>query len=121
MASPKNTSELTDPLRRCRQGDHEAIIEVYKVVGRSLYGTALRILKRPQEAEEAVQETFLRLLQKAHTIDSEHLVPWLRRVTVNFCLDRLRSKDSTAQELPATLPDTRPRGTGWERLDLMWL
>ena len=59
---------------------------------RSLYALCLAYLKNPQEAEEAVQETFIKALKKVFTFrgDSEPIT-WLRRIAVNVCLDRVRS------------------------------
>ena len=48
-------------LPRCRRGEEEAFVEVYRMVGSSLFGTAVRMMGRPEEAEEVVQETLVRL------------------------------------------------------------
>ncbi len=57
-----------------------------------MYGTAWRILKSPQEAEEMVQEAFLTLYRKAGASPPRNLGAWLHRVTVNRSLDRIRSR-----------------------------
>ena len=79
-------------------------MEVYKLVGSSLFGTAARLLGRPEEAEEVMQETFIRLYEKAPTIRSGNLRSWLHRVTVNQCLDRLKAKGRKTEELPVDFP-----------------
>ena len=57
-----------------------------------VYRTALHALGSPQDAEDAVQEVFLRLFQYRGTFESEeHLRRWLLRVTVNRCRDLLKS------------------------------
>ena len=57
-----------------------------------VYRTALHALGSPQDAEDAVQEVFLRLFQYRGTFESEeHLRRWLLRVTVNYCRDVLKS------------------------------
>ena len=57
-----------------------------------LYRTALAILTDPSEAEDAVQETFMKYLEKRPTLESpEHTKNWLMRVLVNGCKTRLRS------------------------------
>ncbi|MCP4814784.1 MAG: hypothetical protein GY888_19930 [Planctomycetaceae bacterium] len=43
------------------------------MVGSSLFGTAVRMLRRPEEAEEVVQETLVRLYEKAATIRAGNL------------------------------------------------
>lgn len=76
----------------CRRGDAEALAETYRQFGNSLYGTALRVLGSPEEAEEVVQETFLTLMRKAPELRVRNLGGWLRRVTTNRCIDRIRRR-----------------------------
>jgi len=93
-------------------------VEAYRLVGSSLYGTALRILGRPEEAEEALQESFIRFYEKASSIRAGNLRGWLHRVTVNHCLDRLRSKAGQFEELPSELPGGGGGSSPIARLDL---
>lgn len=58
----------------------------------TLYRAALAILADAQEAEDAVQDTFLKYLEKAPCFESpEHEKAWLLRVAVNGCKSRLRA------------------------------
>lgn len=57
-----------------------------------VYRVALHSLGNPQDADDAVQEAFLRLFRHEGTFDGEeHLRRWLVRVTVNYCRDVLKS------------------------------
>lgn len=57
-----------------------------------VYRVALHQFGVPQDAEDAVQEVFLRLYTADKTFESgEHLRRWLIRVTVNVCKDVLKS------------------------------
>jgi len=57
-----------------------------------VYRLALHTLGSAQDAEDAVQEVFLRLLRWEGDFESpEHLRRWLLRVTVNHCRDVLKS------------------------------
>lgn len=105
-------------LPRCRRGEEEAFVEVYRLVGSALFGTAVRILGRPEEAEEVVQETLVRLYEKSTGIRSGNLRSWLHRVTVNLCLDRLKAKGRNTEELPAELPGGQSVGSAVAKLDL---
>ena len=57
-----------------------------------VYRIALHWFGVPQDAEDAVQEVFLRLYTEEKPFDGpEHLRRWLIRVTVNVCKDALKS------------------------------
>lgn len=112
------SESLNALLPRCRRGEEEAFVEVYRLAGSSLFGTAVRLLGRPEEAEEVVQEALVRLYEKASTIRPGSLRAWLHRVTVNQCLDRLKSKGRQTEELPDELPAGPERGGAVARLDL---
>ncbi len=73
-----------------RYADAERLVRSY---GDLLYRVCLVQLKNPADAEDAVQDTFLRLLQKAPDFSSaEHERAWLLRVAVNLCRDRQRTR-----------------------------
>lgn len=71
-----------------------------------LYRTALAILGSPQEAEDAVQDTFLKYLEKAPVFScSAQEAAWMTRVTVNRCISLLRSPWwKKVEPLPPELP-----------------
>ena len=71
-----------------------------------LYRAALAILGDPQEAEDAVQDAFLKLLEKGPE-KLERPDAWLMRVLVNGCRSRLRLGWRRVGPLPDTLPDLR--------------
>ena len=59
----------------------------------TLYRAALALLGDPQEAEDAVQDTFLRYLEKRPELrDRDHEKAWLLKVTANRCKSLLRTR-----------------------------
>lgn len=72
-----------------------------------LYRAALAILGDPQEAEDAVQDAFLKFWEKAPT-GLERPGAWLTRVLVNGCKSRLRLAWRRVGPLPETLPAPGP-------------
>lgn len=69
-------------------GDVEAAINKY---GDSLLSLCSVMLRNREDAKEAVQETFLKCIQKAPDFESdEHEKAWLIRVATNECKDMLR-------------------------------
>lgn len=79
-----------------------------------LYRTALSILGDKGGAEDAVQDTFLRWLEKRPDFTDEvHEKAWLLRVTINGCYSRLRAvKLHPLTELLDTYPAQTPEESG---------
>jgi len=74
-----------------RDGDPEAVREVYQRYGRSVFGVALRALGNPVLAEEAVQQTFLQAWRAAATVDVQRdLGPWLFTIARRVAIDLYR-------------------------------
>ena len=82
-----------------------------------LYRAALAILGNPQEAEDAVQDAFVKFLEKAPA-KLENPAAWLMRVLVNGCKSRLRLAWRQVAELPDTLPAPSPEER--EELEELW-
>ena len=85
--------------------------ELAAVAGRyrdMIYRVALHWCGHPQEAEDATQDTLLKLCATHRTFaDDEHLKSWLIRVTINACHDLRRSVWSRNRtELPENLADS---------------
>ena len=90
MSSATGAEPAEDALRRLRAGDAAAYDELYDRFGRPLYGTALRMLGKPEDAEDAMQEAFLALYRKAPDMPTSQCGSWLHRVLVNHCIDHGR-------------------------------
>ena len=87
----------------------EALVRAHE---HSLYRVALALLGDPGESEDAVQDTFLKCLEKAPAFESsDHERAWLLRVTINGCKSRLRSpwrrRVPLSDALPAAAPEER--------------
>lgn len=77
----KNKTEKFSP-------DANRAVENY---GNSLYRLCMVMLKNREDAQDAVQESFLRYITKAPDFnDYEHEKAWLVRVATNVCKDMLR-------------------------------
>lgn len=68
--------------------DLTALVETYSTL---LYRVAYSVLRSASEAEDVVQETFLRTLQHRGTLPAvRDLRPWLSRIAWNLAIDRRR-------------------------------
>lgn len=80
-------------------GTDEYITRVVNNYSRSLLAVAYAILKSTSDAQDAVQETFLRLVSKRPQFnDCNHEKAWLIRVTVNISRNMLKA--SSRKNLP---------------------
>lgn len=95
MANPENIRDAEDAnlVVRVAEGDVPAYRELVGRHAGRLQRFALRILRDPSDAEDVVQETFLRLWQRARDCSPDARVgTWLHRITHNLAIDRLRAR-----------------------------
>lgn len=59
---------------------------------RLIYAISMRILGNAAEAEDAVQEVYVRLWKHIDKIEEPEAQAWLSRVTKNYCIDKLRAR-----------------------------
>lgn len=100
-------SELVE---RIGQGDADA---TRRFVGRHvnrLHGLAFRLLGNRADAEEVVQDVFLRVWEHAGRWrpGKARFDTWMYRVTVNLCYDRLRRRREVATDAPPERADDAP-------------
>ncbi len=80
-------------LEALREGNPEAVEALFDRYHGKIYNLAMSIVKNESDAEEAVQDVFLTVVQKAHTFKGNSaLYSWIYRICVNTCLMRLRGK-----------------------------
>jgi len=64
--------------------------KIYNDSYRSVYWTALSLMKDEEEAEDIVQDTFVILIDSYDTLtDKKKVLPWLKKIAANRCLNRL--------------------------------
>lgn len=92
--------------------DHDTLERAVRAHTSALYRLAYTQLRSAADAEDAVQEAFLRCLRRAPVFESDaHARAWLMRVTLNICRDMLRSpwhrrRDALPDDLPAPDDET---------------
>ena len=92
-------------LTRALSGEAAAFAALVRERQRSVYSLALRMLCDRQKAEDLAQEVFLQLHRNLASIESgTHLGFWLRKVTVNRAIDRLR-REPKMEILPLEAAD----------------
>jgi RNA polymerase sigma-70 factor, ECF subfamily len=105
------TGEATLALAASR-GDKQAFGRLVEVHKRTVYGLCARILRHPEDARDAAQETFARAYAALGTFDpSQPFAPWVLRIARNHCLDLSRRRGARPPEvaLDADPEDGGPR------------
>ncbi len=79
------TEEL---LARCLKGDQRAQMEIYNKYYKAMYNTALRIVNDSAEAEDIMQEAFIKAFAKLDTFQGKSTFgAWLKKITVNLSIN----------------------------------
>jgi RNA polymerase sigma-70 factor (ECF subfamily) len=108
-----------------RDGDSEAFRALVDRHGRAVYRLAYRMTGSAQDAEDVVQETFLKAYRQLSRFESRsNFGTWLHRIAVNCSIDLIRSRphreaahDSPDLEQLGAASDVTPvTGTSPERL-----
>jgi RNA polymerase sigma-70 factor, ECF subfamily len=97
-------------LQRVATRDETALAALYDRYGRLAYSVIMRILGSPAEAEDVLQETFVRVWSRADTYDALLGSPatWLTRIARNRAIDRLRARRARAH-VAVDAADVAPR------------
>jgi RNA polymerase sigma-70 factor (ECF subfamily) len=118
MRRPKDArsgaDELVSPelVERCKQGDETAWTKLVEATQREVYTLCLRVLRNPDDAAEATQDTYMKVWRglKGFRGDSK-FTTWLYRVAMNAAISRQRSRSrkrehetSSEDEMLAQLP-----------------
>lgn len=93
-------------LAAVRRGDERAVRKLVDTHSSRIYNLALRILRNADDAEDAVQETFITALDKLDQFDGRaDFSTWIYRIAVNASLMALRKKRARRRrEEPIEVP-----------------
>lgn len=116
LAGTHNQEEL-DLIARVVAGDGRPYSRIVERYQQRLYWSCLRLLNDPDEAEDVVQETFVRAYQKLDEFDPQYrFYTWLVTIARNRCLNILRRRKVWAM-LSFQDPDRAPSVASSEAAD----
>lgn len=108
---PAATEPDRELVARLQRGDDAAFEVVVRTYGGRLLAVARRLLGNDADAQDAVQEAFVRAFKAIHTFEARaRLSTWLHRIVVNTALMKLRERrrrptESIDDLLPAYVSD----------------
>jgi RNA polymerase sigma-70 factor, ECF subfamily len=99
-------AELVSLLASVANGDETAFEKLYAATSAKLYGVVLRILRRPELADEVMQEAYLKIWNRAAQFDASRASPitWMVAIARNRAIDLVRKKaDVSVEDMPDAL------------------
>ena len=95
-------------LEGLKKKDPVTVDKFIKQFSRPLFGVILNYTKNPADAEEILQDTFLKVINKIDTFrEGSPLWPWMRRIAINNAIMWLR-KNKPKQDRTLNLDDMEP-------------
>jgi RNA polymerase sigma-70 factor (ECF subfamily) len=83
---------------RCRKGEQRAQVEIYNKYYKAMFNTALRIVNDTAEAEDVMQEAFIKAFSKLHTFEGKSTFgAWLKKIVVNLSINSFNKKSKFEQ------------------------
>ena len=80
-------------VKKCLKRDQRAQKELFDKYSPKMMGVCLRYMKNKEQAEDALQDGFVKVFSKLNLYKGKgSLEGWVRRVLVNTCLDQIRKK-----------------------------
>lgn len=103
MLTPQDISAL---IAKVALRDREAFDVLYQNTSAKLFGVLLRLLKDKTEAEDALQEVYIKIWQRAnhYSVSGASAMSWLIAITRNHAIDRLRIQKNDYRDI-SQMPD----------------
>jgi RNA polymerase sigma-70 factor (ECF subfamily) len=106
-----------DLVARCQEGDLEAMQMLYQQNNKQIYSIALRMSNSKADAEDVVQDTFVKAFKHLPRFRGDSSVStWLSRITINLCRDLYKKQSRQNRQLdssdnylsPSILSESKP-------------
>jgi RNA polymerase sigma-70 factor, ECF subfamily len=109
---------VDDIVAAAQAGSPAAFAELHSIYSQRLYKTILSITRNPHDAEDALQDTFLRVYLAINTFEGKSKVySWLTRIAINSALMILRKQRACPEVLFDPQPDDRYQAIAFEVKD----
>ncbi|WP_147114779.1 sigma-70 family RNA polymerase sigma factor [Tateyamaria sp. syn59] len=111
-ATPSILDDLDGLIARVALADRQAFDQLYAMTSGRLFAVALRMMKNRAEAEDVLQDAYVRIWQRAGSFrpGDGRSMPWLVTITRNLAIDRMRLRSAPVApiEMAQDVPDAGP-------------
>lgn len=98
-ANLSESSTDAELVESCKRGNLRAFERLYEVHSARLKSVAFHLLRRREDAEDAVQETFLKVYRAMDAFEAQSSVStWMCRILINCCYDVMRRQQRWAEQ-----------------------
>lgn len=92
-----------DIIEACKRGDRKAQFELYKLYSKAMYNICLRMLGSVENAEDALQNSFVDVFTKLDSFRFELSIgAWIKRIVINNCINHIKKRKLDFLELNDT-------------------
>lgn len=87
-------------IQLCRSNNRQAQQQLYQLYAQPMFNVCYRIVNRQEEAEDVLQEAFVKMFQQIDTYRQESSFgAWFKRIVVNSALNHLKKEKRTAENI----------------------
>lgn len=102
-------------LKKCKNNNRKAQLILYKKYCDAMYYVALKFLKNSHDAEEAMQEAFIKAFEKLHQFNGEVTFgAWLKRIVINKSIDMLKARKLHFTTINEQVLESVQKDNQWE-------
>lgn len=86
-------------VERVKQKDQRAFKELYDLFAKPMYNICFRILNHEDDANDVLQESFVKVFQNIHQLQKAELFPaWMKRICVNTAIQAVKNNKKMVLE-----------------------
>jgi len=90
----KEKNILGELLKRCGQGEEQAQYQLYNMYSKGMFNVSLRILGQREDAEDVVQEAFIKMFNKLDSLkEPAAFTGWFKRIVVNNSINYVKKRN----------------------------
>lgn len=79
----------------CKEGHENGFMQIYQAYSKQMFSIALRILQDRQEAEDVLQESFIKVFKNIQSFKGDaSFGSWLKRIVINHAINQIKKKKS---------------------------
>lgn len=109
-----------DIIDRCKLGEQKAQFQLYKLYYKAMFNTCLRIVNDNPEAQDIMQESFLKAFDKINNYKGEvSFGAWLKRIVINHSLDEIRRRKIETKSIEDSVYEIKEEETVDNTLEII--